>query len=155
METVKIGDSFGLWVVVSPAASSIHHERQWLCRCQCGTEKLVKQKNLLNRNTRSCGCGRSSAQSAAMTKPLRKYTCDGCGETFFTNSKNRRLRNQRLQQSYCGLHCYHKSRTRNNDPGIHDVSKAANEGNPKPTPEHLKIYLVTNDDGTKELKNGQ
>jgi hypothetical protein len=29
--------------------------RAWLCRCDCGTEKII-QNNNLSRNTNSCGC---------------------------------------------------------------------------------------------------
>ena len=31
-------------------------ERTWLCRCDCGREIVVRQKNLKNKVTRSCGC---------------------------------------------------------------------------------------------------
>lgn len=28
----------------------------WLCRCECGSETKVRQKNLANGHTKSCGC---------------------------------------------------------------------------------------------------
>ena len=29
---------------------------EWLCKCQCGNEKVILGKNLLNHATQSCGC---------------------------------------------------------------------------------------------------
>jgi hypothetical protein len=29
---------------------------RWLCRCECGTEKLVRRDSLVKGHTRSCGC---------------------------------------------------------------------------------------------------
>ncbi len=34
-------------------------ERAWLCRCTCGKETVVRQKNLTGKITQSCGCLRS------------------------------------------------------------------------------------------------
>jgi hypothetical protein len=30
--------------------------REWLCRCECGTEVLIAQRHLRGGNTKSCGC---------------------------------------------------------------------------------------------------
>ena len=32
----------------------------WLCRCECGVEKIVSKGNLVSGSTKSCGCWRSS-----------------------------------------------------------------------------------------------
>jgi hypothetical protein len=32
----------------------------WLCRCQCGNEKLILRVNLVNGGTKSCGCHRKT-----------------------------------------------------------------------------------------------
>ena len=42
------------WTVLSKIKKEGRAE--WLCRCECGTEKLVSQSNLLGGLTRSCGC---------------------------------------------------------------------------------------------------
>jgi len=31
---------------------------RWLCRCDCGTEKVVTGKDLVSGNTKSCGCAK-------------------------------------------------------------------------------------------------
>lgn len=33
-----------------------YSERRWLCRCDCGNEKIIRQSNLVNSTTKSCGC---------------------------------------------------------------------------------------------------
>ena len=54
------GQRFGRLTVlreVPPVLSSKGvPERTWLCRCDCGREIVVRQKNLKNKVTRSCGC---------------------------------------------------------------------------------------------------
>lgn len=35
---------------------SINKLRHWLCKCDCGGEKIVSSKCLLRNQTRSCGC---------------------------------------------------------------------------------------------------
>lgn len=49
-----IGKRFGKLVVVSLV--SREKGTRWLCKCDCGNEKILKQNNLLSKNTRSCGC---------------------------------------------------------------------------------------------------
>lgn len=44
----------------------------WLCRCDCGAEVTVLQANLVSGNSRSCGCTRGAAVSAANLKRRRK-----------------------------------------------------------------------------------
>ena len=41
---------------VEPIFSSGRSRRAWLCRCDCGHEVIVRQKNLISKVTRSCGC---------------------------------------------------------------------------------------------------
>lgn len=47
------GQRFGRLVAVRVAQSK---PRKWLCRCDCGNERLVSTGNLLSGNSRSCGC---------------------------------------------------------------------------------------------------
>ena len=54
------GQRFGRWTVIrreplkKPTANEVRHG--WLCRCDCGTERVVLAKNLNNGESRSCGC---------------------------------------------------------------------------------------------------
>ena len=54
------GERFGLWTLISPA-----DKRHWLCRCGCGTERVVRTDTLTNGVTRSCGCDAKRLQSIA------------------------------------------------------------------------------------------
>ncbi len=42
--------------------------KQWICACSCGNETKVKECNLLNKHTSSCGCGRSETPLKHMLK---------------------------------------------------------------------------------------
>lgn len=56
METYNLtGQRFGR-LVVSGALGSRKGKRVWLCRCDCGNEKIVETASLLSGNTKSCGC---------------------------------------------------------------------------------------------------
>lgn len=54
---VNVGDKFGLWTVVSDVPKTPHVDREWLCRCECGTERRVSQYNLQGGKSKSCGVG--------------------------------------------------------------------------------------------------
>ena len=51
-----IGEKFGMLTVIEQAPSSAKGLRRWLCRCDCGTEKIVTGSNLRRGTTVSCGC---------------------------------------------------------------------------------------------------
>ena len=53
---VEVGARFGRYIVASKAPPSQGQRGQWLCRCDCGTEKAVAAGQLRKGTTRSCGC---------------------------------------------------------------------------------------------------
>lgn len=48
------GKKFGRWRVLEPR--KIGKSATWLCRCECGLEKVVYQQNLITGKSKSCGC---------------------------------------------------------------------------------------------------
>lgn len=50
-----IGKVFGRLTVIEKAPSS-QWQSWWVCRCECGTVKPVKQRYLITGDTTSCGC---------------------------------------------------------------------------------------------------
>lgn len=56
------GYRFGKLVAVS-RAENIRHEPVWLCKCDCGTSKLVFAHNLIGGNSTSCGCVHNTARA--------------------------------------------------------------------------------------------
>lgn len=67
------GAIFGRWTVLSGphketrrTANSVNYITVFLCRCSCGTERMVRHAKLL-RNSQSCGCKKRADLSAKMT----------------------------------------------------------------------------------------
>lgn len=51
-----IGEKFGMLTVIGQAPSTAKGQCRWICRCDCGTEKIVIGSNLKRGTTVSCGC---------------------------------------------------------------------------------------------------
>jgi hypothetical protein len=47
---------YGHWQVLVEAPRTENGKRAFLCRCACGTERVLRFDNLRSRLTRSCGC---------------------------------------------------------------------------------------------------
>jgi len=47
---------FNKMTIVSYHSKNSSGQSRWLCRCECGTEKVVTAHHLKNGNTKSCGC---------------------------------------------------------------------------------------------------
>ena len=67
------GRRFGRLVVIERAGtyrsrSGSHSEPLWRCRCDCGSEWLVRRGYLISGQTRSCGCLRSDSARDRMRK---------------------------------------------------------------------------------------
>lgn len=52
---VSPGARFTRWVVLRLDRSTAD-DRYWLCRCDCGTERVVRQHQLTSGHSHSCGC---------------------------------------------------------------------------------------------------
>ena len=50
------GKTFGRWSVIKRMENGVYGETRWLCRCSCGTERVVKGQHLRNGSSKSCGC---------------------------------------------------------------------------------------------------
>ena len=53
------GQRFGKWLVleeVEPKYYKWRARRRWLCRCDCGREKIVAQDSLRAGTSTNCGC---------------------------------------------------------------------------------------------------
>lgn len=54
------GKKFGHWTVIQRAQNDKSGNRRWLCRCSCGTEKIVYGGHLAAGRSQSCGCIRDA-----------------------------------------------------------------------------------------------
>jgi hypothetical protein len=66
------GQRFGRLIVLGRTSSPIYGNSAWLCRCDCGVEKVFGSANLRGTNcARSCGCLKAE-------RSQRKCSVEGC-----------------------------------------------------------------------------
>lgn len=67
------GQRFGRWTVLDAPPSCAAGETTWLCRCDCGTERYVRERSLRSGGSQSCGClTRERAREAVIHDLLGK-----------------------------------------------------------------------------------
>lgn len=52
----EVGQVFGRLTLVSRAEKGTRGHTRWVCKCECGNEKIAHQYNLRKGSTLSCGC---------------------------------------------------------------------------------------------------
>lgn len=50
------GQVFGRWTVICRVENNADKGAQWMCRCECGTERIVLGRTLHRGTSQSCGC---------------------------------------------------------------------------------------------------
>lgn len=71
------GQRFGRLIVLRRVENDAQGNAQWLCRCDCGNEKVVRGGMLRQGKTVSCGCLLSERSRDRMTKMLTKHGQSG------------------------------------------------------------------------------
>ena len=69
------GQRFGMLTVIKRVRKEGNRKPYWLCRCDCGREKVVYQYNLIHGNTKSCGCAKRPRK-----KPVKAKSGSICWE---------------------------------------------------------------------------
>ena len=64
----KVGNRYGKLLVISFDGVNKHKQPRWLCRCECGEEKVVDGPALASGNTKSCGCLKIESNHTACLK---------------------------------------------------------------------------------------
>ena len=65
------GLTFNYWTVIKDSGERTSDRNiLWLCKCKCGTEKLVNGSSLTRNKSKSCGCLRKEKVSQSATKNL-------------------------------------------------------------------------------------
>ncbi len=86
-----IGRLFGRWTVIRSIPSGDARKSRFLCRCRCGTEKVVWSTNLLRGLSKSCGCivvemmtihGACAGRKRTAEFKTWKYMIDRCRPGF-------------------------------------------------------------------------
>lgn len=68
------GQVFGRLTVIERAENSKGGKVRWLCRCECGVEKIIRGSNLTNNRSLSCGCLNREVNSKVHTKHGLRHT---------------------------------------------------------------------------------
>lgn len=55
---MKNGDKINHWTIIDTAPSR-NNQTCWLCKCDCGNERIVRSNDLINNKSKSCGCVKS------------------------------------------------------------------------------------------------
>jgi len=53
------GQTFGKWHILQ----EVREKHSWVCKCECGSKKIVTESNLLRGLSRSCGCRRFESKN--------------------------------------------------------------------------------------------
>lgn len=69
-----VNRQFGKWTVIERANNDKNGQRQWLCRCECGTLKIVAGRHLTSDKTHSCGCDKLNGARNPFYKHGEKRT---------------------------------------------------------------------------------
>lgn len=86
--TVKALDKFGRFTAIRQIPS---HRNKWLCKCDCGNEKIVFASNLTRSHSTSCGCASRARVVTHGESTSREYRawinmktrCESPGTPYF------------------------------------------------------------------------
>jgi hypothetical protein len=70
-----VGKQFGRWTVVASAGTvgkKRSKESVFLCRCECGTERLVRGEGLRKGTSKSCGCANPGPENLRKVNAQRR-----------------------------------------------------------------------------------
>lgn len=67
------GKKFGRFLVIEKSTELVYGRRGWLCRCECGTEKIKATNMLTSGKASSCGC---LQREVARATQFRRRKCE-------------------------------------------------------------------------------
>jgi hypothetical protein len=82
-----LNSRFGRYIVIRDYGKNKNGHQLWLCRCDCGVEKVAEAANLLFGNTQSCGCLALEVRS----HPFGQAAFSQLFTTYKANARNRHL----------------------------------------------------------------
>lgn len=72
-DCVLIGKKIGRWEIIADAGKHYGRTGYYLCRCQCGTWRVVSNQHLRTEVTQSCGCIRGSRSGRRKSPEYRSW----------------------------------------------------------------------------------
>lgn len=67
------GSTYGRLTVLKRVENDVSGNARWLCKCECGNEKIVLGRSLRTGRTRSCGCLLAESSKQRMTAMCTKH----------------------------------------------------------------------------------
>lgn len=86
-ETIKVGDNYGDWKVLSINHQDKYSKIHYLCECKCGNKKTIVGTSLKNGDSKSCGCSKSKNKDTETTLNMiyRQYISDAIKRNYAFN----------------------------------------------------------------------
>lgn len=84
------GQEFNRWTVIYRRPSTKNGHAQWLCRCECGNERVVLANNLKRNESISCGCFKEEVRASQFGENHHNWK----GGRFYEKSGYVRVSNQ-------------------------------------------------------------
>lgn len=78
----EVGNRYGRLVVIERAGSTPKGYVTWLCKCDCGNEKVVRGDCLRHGQTKSCGCYRKELFSLVAHRRNNRKFIDETGNRY-------------------------------------------------------------------------
>ncbi|MBA7528571.1 hypothetical protein ES705_20758 [subsurface metagenome] len=102
-----IGKKFGRLTAIKKVGSTKWGSINWLCKCECGKEKIIDGRHLRDGNTRSCGCLGKETMEANFVRMVKKRKLEpGLANmrriilNYKTNAKNRGLKYKLTEEQF-------------------------------------------------------
>ena len=70
--TPTIGDKYAHWTVIEGPVRNKIRAAYWLCKCSCGTQRMIAQYDLINGRSSSCGCAKVVTQQTKQLLAARR-----------------------------------------------------------------------------------
>lgn len=98
------GQKIGRWTVLKRAKNTPRDGTAWLCRCECGTERIVSGLNLRHGKTYSCGCfnlEQISKRNSEYFETLNNLVGQKFGKLLVIERTNKRDNGQVVYKCQC------------------------------------------------------
>lgn len=81
------GEQYGKLTIISFSHIDEYRNSHWLCKCECGKEKIIRWTELYNGDTKSCGCLQQSYGSYKIEQVLKDANIPYEKEKTFENCR--------------------------------------------------------------------
>ena len=98
-----VGQKFNRLLVIADVGNNKWGSSLWLCKCDCGIEKVVIGDNLKRGCTKSCGCLRSAAETRQKISEAAKLRTGENGSNYRHGLKGTKAYNNQINAKHRAL----------------------------------------------------